>query len=101
MSPGKNVEVHEGTRYIEDLKKLGIDKLQEAITDRRLNGPVEGVEIKPLLWVDQVTIPGHKVPFRYLFSRIRNDVFLYRVKSGQFTEKELIYFAELAEKFTK
>ena len=42
---------------------------------------------------------GEAEPFRYMFGRRDNDVFLYRVRRGPFTEPEIIYFADLAKKY--
>jgi hypothetical protein len=42
---------------------------------------------------------GQEQTFRYLFLRGKNEVFLLRVAKGGFLEKEIAYFAAMAEKY--
>ena len=96
---GKHLFVKDGEAFLRDLARLKVPGLYEQIHHRRVYEPLEGVQIRPLLWSDEVAVPGAVPGFRYLFIKGVNKVFLLRVSAVAFTPAELTYFAELAAKF--
>ncbi len=97
---GKHLDVHDGKAFKRDLATLKVAGLREAIHERRIFEPLEGVEIRPFLWSDEVMMPGHAKSFRYLFIKGRNEIFLLRVAVLAFSEKDIAYFAAMAEKYS-
>jgi hypothetical protein len=90
---GDNVNVHAGSTYRANLKKLGVHGLHEAIAERRIFAPREGVEIIDRLFIDSVRIRDSSTDYRYLFARKKNDVFLIDVREGKFSEAEIAKIA--------
>ena len=75
------------------------DALKDAVHDKRIEEPLEGVEIKGKLHVDSVTMGT--VVYRYLFVKNPGNVYLLAIKEGHFTEPEVAHFTDLARIFGK
>ena len=100
---GANVEVHEGKNYLVALKSLGVIELGDVVKTRRVFEPKEGVESKAHLWFDSVAIADAKRTrvFSYLFVKSGNNVFLWDIVEGDFTDRQRAYYDALAVVFSK
>jgi len=101
---GRHIEIHDGKVFLRDLAGLakeGVngESLKDAVHDKRIEEPLEGVEIKGKLHVDSVT--QGTVVYRYLFLKNPGNVYLLAITEGHFTEQEVAYFTDLARNFGK